>query len=87
MKYTVRLKYQAEVEIDVLASNADEAEEEAAAQLESRAEGDIIAYDILDTIINDDPDDDYDDDDDDAYDDFYDDPWTEDDDDDDDGDN
>ena len=80
MKYTVRLKYQAEVEIDVLASNADEAEEEAAAQLESRAEGDIIAYDILDTIINDDPDD-YDDDDDDAYDDFYDDPWIYDDDD------
>lgn len=66
MKYTVRIKYQAESEIDVYASNIDEAEEEAANLLELNLDGNIISLDVMEVTENDD--DPIDADDDDAYD-------------------
>lgn len=71
MKYTVRIKYQAESEIDVYASNIDEAEEEAANLLEINLDGNIISLDVMEVTEADDPlnNDPYDDD---IYDDAYD---------------
>lgn len=83
MKFSVRIKYQAEVELEVAASNVDEAEEEAAAILEYQTDANVIAYDIVETSpifepyedeIEDDEDNDID------YDDFED--WLDEDDDD-----